>query len=158
MERNENCCRIEKRIQSPYSCKQRFSLPGMLQFGTTCSFHPSKCVLRHFSSLTIVFLIPILFSLFFIFWQKIERKPRKFNPLVIPKSLQANLPFDSKPKHTPKHRRPLLDERRQKGVIIDPREKKIHALVQHLQLMKGEKVRQKISCFTCLQVLVMEMS
>ncbi|KAI5390369.1 ribosome biogenesis protein bms1 isoform X2 [Lathyrus oleraceus] len=76
-------------------------------------------------------------------YEKIERKPRKFNPLVIPKSLQANLPFESKPKQTPKQKRPLLEERRQKGVIIDPREKKIHALVQHLQLVKGEKMKKR---------------
>ncbi|CAI8616694.1 unnamed protein product [Vicia faba] len=76
-------------------------------------------------------------------YEKIERKPRKFNPLVIPKSLQANLPFESKPKHTPKQKRPLLEDRRQKGVIIDPREKKIHALVQHLQLVKGEKMKKR---------------
>ncbi|XP_039689953.1 ribosome biogenesis protein BMS1 homolog isoform X3 [Medicago truncatula] len=76
-------------------------------------------------------------------YKKIERKPRKFNPLVIPKSLQANLPFESKPKHTPKRKRLSFDDRRQKGVVVEPRERKIHALVQHLQLMKTEKIKKR---------------
>ncbi|KAJ1410469.1 Ribosome biogenesis protein BMS1/TSR1, C-terminal [Sesbania bispinosa] len=76
-------------------------------------------------------------------YKKIERKPRKFNPLVIPKSLQASLPFASKPKDIPKRKKPLLEERRQKGVIMEPRERKIHALVQHIQLMNHEKMKKR---------------
>lgn len=76
-------------------------------------------------------------------YKKIERKPRKFNPLVIPKSLQANLPFESKPKHMPKRKRLSFDDRRQKAVVVEPRERKIHALVQHLQLMKAEKIKKR---------------
>ncbi|KRX11433.1 Ribosome biogenesis protein BMS1 -like protein, partial [Trichinella nelsoni] len=34
-------------------------------------------------------------------YKPIERKQRKFNPLVIPKAIQKNLPFKSKPKDTP---------------------------------------------------------
>ncbi|KAK9699419.1 hypothetical protein RND81_08G172100 [Saponaria officinalis] len=37
-------------------------------------------------------------------YKPIERKVRKFNPLVIPKSLQQALPFASKPKDMPKKR------------------------------------------------------
>lgn len=72
------------------------------------------------------------------FAQPIERKPRKFNPLVIPSKLQAALPFASKPKNVPKQRRPPLEKRR--AVVMEPHERKIHALVQHLQLIKNEKV------------------
>ena len=70
--------------------------------------------------------------------QPIERKLRKFNPLVIPKSLQAALPFASKPKDIPKRKRPLLENRR--AVVMEPQERKVHALVQHLQQIRNDKV------------------
>ena len=70
--------------------------------------------------------------------QAIERKPRKFNPLVIPKALQADLPFESKPKNIPHRKRPVLEDRR--AVVMEPHERKVHALVQHLQLIRNDKV------------------
>lgn len=73
-------------------------------------------------------------------YKKIERKPRKFNPLVVPRSLQERLPFASKPKETPKRNQPLLEQRRQKGVVMEPRERKVLALVQHIQLINHDKV------------------
>ncbi|KAG5536336.1 hypothetical protein RHGRI_023943 [Rhododendron griersonianum] len=51
---------------------------------------------------------------------------QKFNPLVIPKLLQAALPFASKPKDIPSRSRPLLEIRR--AVIMEPHERQIHAL------------------------------
>lgn len=74
----------------------------------------------------------------FLVKQPIERKVRKFNPLVIPKSLQAALPFASKPKNIPSRKRPLLESRR--AVVMEPHERKVHALVQHLQLIRNDKV------------------
>ncbi|KAK1274346.1 hypothetical protein QJS04_geneDACA012417 [Acorus gramineus] len=71
----------------------------------------------------------------------IERKPRKFNPLVIPKSLQAELPFKSKPKLQPSRKRPLFEQRR--AVVMEPHERKVHALVQHLQLIRSEKMKKQ---------------
>ncbi|QCD88478.1 ribosome biogenesis protein BMS1 [Vigna unguiculata] len=76
-------------------------------------------------------------------YKKIERKHRKFNPLVIPKSLQASLPFASKPKDIPKRKKPLLEERRGRGVVMEPRERKVHALVQHLQLINSDKMKKR---------------
>lgn len=76
--------------------------------------------------------------LIFPFLQPVERKPRKFNPLVIPRKLQAELPFASKPKDRPAQKRPLLENRR--AVVMEPHERKVHALVQQLQLIKNEKV------------------
>ncbi|KAL0311937.1 UNVERIFIED_CONTAM: Ribosome biogenesis protein BMS1 [Sesamum radiatum] len=70
-----------------------------------------------------------------------RRKPRKFNPLVIPKSLQAALPFASKPKNIPHRRRPLLENRR--AVVMEPHERKVHTLVQHLQLIRNEKMKKR---------------
>lgn len=89
------------------------------------------------------FLIKLLF-LFLIIEQPIERKPRKFNPLVVPRKLQEALPFASKPKDTPKRKQPLLESRR--AVVMEPRERKIHALIQHLQLIRNEKVATYSHC------------
>ncbi|XP_072983897.1 uncharacterized protein [Typha latifolia] len=74
-------------------------------------------------------------------YKPIERKPRKFNPLVVPPKLQAALPFASKPKDKPSRKRPLLESRR--AVVMEPHERKIHALVQHLQLIKNEKMKKR---------------
>ncbi|XP_017649218.1 ribosome biogenesis protein bms1-like isoform X1 [Gossypium arboreum] len=74
-------------------------------------------------------------------YKPIERKPRKFNPLVIPKALQADLPFESKPKNIPHRKRPLLEDRR--AVVMEPHERKVHALVQHLQLIRNDKMKKR---------------
>lgn len=58
--------------------------------------------------------------------------------MVIPKTLQVALPFESKPKDIPSRKRPLLENRR--AVIMEPHERKVHTLVQHLQLIRNEKV------------------
>ncbi|XVF24619.1 hypothetical protein REPUB_Repub13aG0142900 [Reevesia pubescens] len=74
-------------------------------------------------------------------YKPIERKPRKFNPLVIPKALQADLPFESKPKNIPHRKRPLLEDRR--AVVMEPHERKVHALVQQLQLIRNDKTKKR---------------
>ncbi|XP_073159506.1 uncharacterized protein [Henckelia pumila] len=76
-------------------------------------------------------------------YKPIERKPRKFNPLVIPKSLQVALPYASKPKDAPSRRKPLLENRR--AVVMEPNERKVNALVQHLRLIKSEKEKKRKS-------------
>lgn len=75
-------------------------------------------------------------------YKPIERKLKKYNPLVIPKSLQAALPFASKPKDIPGQKRPLFENRRP-AVVMEPHERKVHALVQHLQLIRNEKMKKK---------------
>ncbi|XP_020585704.1 ribosome biogenesis protein BMS1 homolog [Phalaenopsis equestris] len=74
-------------------------------------------------------------------YKPIERLPRKFNPLVIPQKLQADLPFASKPKNKLAQKRPLLEKRR--AVVMEPHERKVHAIVQHLKLIKNEKMRKR---------------
>ncbi|KAK4254819.1 hypothetical protein QN277_007910 [Acacia crassicarpa] len=74
-------------------------------------------------------------------YKKIERMPRKFNPLVIPKSLQEALPFASKPKDIPSRKRRSFAERR--AVVRDTHERKVHALVQQLQLIRNEKLKKR---------------
>lgn len=77
--------------------------------------------------------------------QPIERKQRKFNALVIPKAVEASLPFKSKRKDTPSRRRPLLEDRR--AVVMEPHERKTHAMLQSLRVIKTEKVFRLILCF-----------
>ncbi|XP_062090067.1 uncharacterized protein LOC133796529 [Humulus lupulus] len=74
-------------------------------------------------------------------YKPIERKVRKFNPMVVPKSLQAALPFASKPKDMASRRKPLLENRR--AVVMEPHERKVHALVQHLRLIRHEKTKKR---------------
>lgn len=73
-------------------------------------------------------------------YRPIERTPKKFNPLVIPKSLQATLPFESKPKDIPKGRATL---ERRRAVVMEPDERKVHALVQQLRLITNDKMRKR---------------
>ncbi|CAK9181858.1 unnamed protein product [Ilex paraguariensis] len=74
-------------------------------------------------------------------YKPIERKPRKFNPPVIPKSLQAALPFASKSKDIQRRKRPLLEN--QRAVVLEPNEHELHTRVQHLQLITHEKMKKR---------------
>ncbi|KAF6149026.1 hypothetical protein GIB67_030493 [Kingdonia uniflora] len=70
----------------------------------------------------------------------VERKPKKYNPMVIPKQLQAALPFASKLKDMPS-RKPLLSDRR--AVVMELRECNVYTCVQQLQLIKIEKMKRQ---------------
>jgi ribosome biogenesis protein BMS1 len=74
-------------------------------------------------------------------YRDIERKPRRFNPLKIPKALQSNLPFASKPKQLNKQRKPGLLQRR--AVVLEPQEKKVYSLLQAVNTLKKEKERKQ---------------
>ncbi|GJX23552.1 ribosome biogenesis protein BMS1 [Tanacetum coccineum] len=69
-------------------------------------------------------------------YKPIERSRRKFNHLVVPKSLQSVLPFKSKPKE----KKMKKDAR---AVVPEPHEREVHKLVQHLQLMRHNKLKQQ---------------
>lgn len=71
--------------------------------------------------------------------QPVERRPRSFNPLKIPKQLQAALPFKSKPKTEGKRTSESLEQKR--AVVLEPQERKMYALVQQLNTIRNEKVR-----------------
>ncbi|KAI8809900.1 hypothetical protein BJ742DRAFT_852387 [Cladochytrium replicatum] len=75
-------------------------------------------------------------------YKPIVRQPKRFNPLHIPKSLQAELPFTSKPKMDSKRKKPLyLTER--KAVIMEPEERKVARMLQAINTIKHEKERKK---------------
>ncbi|KAI3983960.1 hypothetical protein MKX01_035087, partial [Papaver californicum] len=73
-------------------------------------------------------------------YKPIERKPRKFNPTVIPKALQAALPFETKPKDLPRKKKKLG---KLPAVIMEPVERKIHGLVTQLHVLRKEKMTKK---------------
>jgi ribosome biogenesis protein BMS1 len=73
--------------------------------------------------------------------QAIERKQKKFNPLQIPKRLEKDLPFMSKPKNIPKRKRPSLEDKR--AVIMEPKERKEHTIIQQFQLLQHHTMKKK---------------
>ncbi|KAI8146829.1 hypothetical protein BJV82DRAFT_600037 [Fennellomyces sp. T-0311] len=74
-------------------------------------------------------------------YKPIERKTRRFNTLKIPKSLQAELPFASKPKIAkPASKKSYLAKR---AVILEPEEKKIFTLMQQLNTIRNDKDRKR---------------
>ena len=74
-------------------------------------------------------------------YREIERKPRVFNPLRIPASLQAALPFKSKPKLEAARKKKNLDQRR--AVILEPEEKRKMTLVSQLNLIRNVKAEAR---------------
>ncbi|XP_015952101.1 uncharacterized protein LOC107476745 [Arachis duranensis] len=74
-------------------------------------------------------------------YKKVERKRKKYNPLVIPKSLQEKLPFESKPKNTPKRKRKSLDQKR--AVVMESAERKICRLYQHYRLIANNSEKKR---------------
>lgn len=67
----------------------------------------------------------------------IERAPRKFNPLRIPRKLQEALPFKSKPKVEPKTKKPGYLARR--VVPLEPQEKRAVALYASLSAIRNNQ-------------------
>ncbi|KAN0066315.1 Glycoside hydrolase 2 (Mannanase, beta-galactosidase) [Thecaphora frezii] len=75
-------------------------------------------------------------------YKKVERpEHRQFNPLRIPKSLQAALPFASKPKTTKKQGKPTYLQ--QRAVVLEADEKKAVALLQQMRTVQKEKVQKR---------------
>ncbi|CAG8674507.1 11196_t:CDS:10, partial [Racocetra fulgida] len=63
------------------------------------------------------------------------------NPESQYRSLQAGLPFASKPKLLKKRTRPTYMQKR--AVVLEPQEKKIYTLMQQIQTLKKEKDRKR---------------
>lgn len=70
-------------------------------------------------------------------YRKIEREPRRFNPLKIPTSLQAALPFKSKPKMMQKRKSKSFETKR--PLIVEPEEKKVGTFLQQLKTLRNAK-------------------
>jgi len=74
-------------------------------------------------------------------YKKFERPPRRFNPLKIPKTLQAALPYTSKPKLVKAQRRQTYLQKR--AVVMEPEERKAVALLQQMRALRKEKVGKR---------------
>jgi ribosome biogenesis protein BMS1 len=74
-------------------------------------------------------------------YRPIEREPRRFNPLVIPRSLQKNLPYESKPKDdTPRRRTGYLASR---AVVLEKDEKRKLTVMQQLATIRRDKEQRR---------------
>jgi len=74
-------------------------------------------------------------------YRKIEREEKKFNPLKIPKSLQEDLPFKSKPKLQTARKGSTLDERR--ALPVDPEIKSRLKVLAHLKTIGDAKNKKR---------------
>ena len=74
-------------------------------------------------------------------YRKVERPQRLFNPLKIPKNLQARLPYKTKPKQEQALKRRTLDQKRQ--VLMEKPERKAHSLLQMLNTIRNEKAKKR---------------
>ncbi|KAI0629911.1 DUF663-domain-containing protein [Trametes polyzona] len=74
-------------------------------------------------------------------YKPIERPARRFNPLKVPKKLQAALPYASKPKvMKPQHRATYMQKR---AVVLEPEEKKALALLQQVRALRKDQVARR---------------
>ncbi len=76
-------------------------------------------------------------------YKDIQRKTRKFNPLQIPRSLQRDLPFASKPKLDQARKSTKTTYMQARAVALEPEEKKARALISQLHLMKNIKEQKR---------------
>jgi ribosome biogenesis protein BMS1 len=72
-------------------------------------------------------------------YKPIQRFKRTFNPLRIPKQLQADLPFASKPKllAPQRQRAPTYEESR--AIVMSQRERKVETITRQLATIRNEK-------------------
>lgn len=73
--------------------------------------------------------------------QPVERTTRRFNPLKVPRKLEASLPFASKTKSVQKQRNPTYLQSR--AVVMEPEEKKAVALLQQIQALRKDKAARR---------------
>ncbi|KAF9465720.1 GTP binding protein [Collybia nuda] len=74
-------------------------------------------------------------------YKPIERPPRRFNPLIVPKKLQASLPYASKPKLMVPQRNQTYMQKR--AVVMEPDEKKAVALLQQIRALRKDQVARR---------------
>ncbi|KAI0050270.1 DUF663-domain-containing protein [Auriscalpium vulgare] len=71
-------------------------------------------------------------------YKPVDRPGRRFNPLKVPRKLQASLPYASKPKlMKPQHRATYLQKR---AVVLEPEEKKALAVMQQIRAIRKDQV------------------
>ncbi|GLG99508.1 Uncharacterized protein GBIM_05961 [Gryllus bimaculatus] len=78
----------------------------------------------------------------------IEREPKVFPPLVIPRKLQKMLPYKSKPKVPVSVSAKRQVEKKRIAVVRDPKEQKVAHLIKALKVAYNAKQRQDKSAVT----------
>ncbi|QSL65758.1 hypothetical protein MERGE_000036 [Pneumocystis wakefieldiae] len=74
-------------------------------------------------------------------YRKIERPSRHFNPLRVPKTLAASLPYASKQRNMkPQRKKTYLQKR---AVILNPEERKVRDLMHKLMTLRNEKIKKR---------------
>jgi ribosome biogenesis protein BMS1 len=76
-------------------------------------------------------------------YQPIERWKRKFTPMKVPNSLQARLPYKSKPKNDQAANPNRLEAKRKRGVVRAPEERKRKALLHTLSTVTKHQQRKE---------------
>lgn len=77
-------------------------------------------------------------------YRDVERtKERKFNPLRIPRSLQSDLPFKSKPKEMKSNSSGSKGYLAKRAVLLEGDEKKALALLQQMKTVQREKTEKR---------------
>ncbi|WVN85478.1 uncharacterized protein L203_100624 [Cryptococcus depauperatus CBS 7841] len=74
-------------------------------------------------------------------YRTIQRTTRRFNPLKVPKKLEASLPFASKTPQLSKQRKPTYMQSR--AVVLSEDEKKAISLLQQIQTLKKDKTERR---------------
>ncbi|KAJ7043945.1 GTP binding protein [Mycena alexandri] len=74
-------------------------------------------------------------------YKRIERPERRFNPLIIPKKLQAALPYASKPRLMKPQRQQTYMQKR--AVVMEPEERKAVALLQQIRALRKDQVARR---------------
>jgi ribosome biogenesis protein BMS1 len=74
-------------------------------------------------------------------YRKIERVTRRFNPLKVPTSLKASLPYASKQVQMEKAKHPTYLQKR--SVILGGQEKRARELMGQIMALRNEKVRKR---------------
>jgi len=74
-------------------------------------------------------------------YKPIDRAPRKFNPLKVPRKLQADLPYASKPKvMKPQKHKTYMQKR---AVVMEPEERKAVAMMQQIRAIRKDQITRK---------------
>jgi len=74
-------------------------------------------------------------------YKPVIRSEKRFKPLKIPRTLQAGLPFASKPKVPSKRSKPTYETRR--AVILEGEEKRVYKLMQQIRTLQNENLSKK---------------
>jgi ribosome biogenesis protein BMS1 len=70
-------------------------------------------------------------------YKPVPRAVRIFNHLRVPKTLQQDLPFKSKPKLETTRKRQTLERKR--GVIVEPTERRLATVMQQLNTIRNDR-------------------